>query len=174
MFSRYRDRDVSCRTYRDVRPSGRSRIFTLVERLVMVKPCYSFIVAVRCGNFIIVSVSRVESEISRSFWRPFPASRQSTVALFLLGEFRTYTEKPAIEQCCPFRSLASSWIKENAGTFFLGNAVVVTSSTRSSSLARNAVGWILAPTSNNNFNLLVSYYKLKRAAASVLKKVPPR
>jgi hypothetical protein len=27
---------------------------------------------------------------------------------------------------------------------------------------------------NNNFNLLVSYYKLKRAAASVLKKVPPR
>jgi hypothetical protein len=27
---------------------------------------------------------------------------------------------------------------------------------------------------NNNFNLLVSYYKLKRAAASVLKKVPPQ
>jgi hypothetical protein len=29
-------------------------------------------------------------------------------------------------------------------------------------------------STNNNFNLLVSYYKLKRAAASVLKKVPPR
>jgi hypothetical protein len=40
-------------------------------------------------------------------------------------------------------------------------------------LKYSETGW-LGRYSNNNFNLLVSYYKLKRAAASVLKKVPPR
>jgi hypothetical protein len=41
-------------------------------------------------------------------------------------------------------------------------------------LSRREHNRMVPAANNNNFNLLVSYYKLKRAAASILKKVPPR